>query len=193
MIADLPRAAAVGHLMRNPSLMPMIRRKRDRAFVANLVVALAQNGGALDDDVIADAMSATLEVPHKDDVAARAALLRKGRAKLKLSVIGASIAEFYEVAADMTLAEAAQLHAEHIRGLRYKATVIDEKTGKAKTVIMREKPNYQALKDFQHLVLPREPKQVQVDSRTLVARMNVGENYRQPEIDPLPIATENDV
>ena len=183
---DLARAAAVGKIVRARSLMPMLRRKKDRTFVANLVLTLAENGGELTDDVIANAMEAAFEPLNRDADAARAELIRKGRAKLRLSQVGDAIADFYDVAADMSLAEAAQLHAEHIRGIKYKATVVDDK-GKAHTVTMRDKPNYTALKDYLTLALPKEAKRVQVDQRTLVGRMSVGETYDQPAIDPLPI------
>ncbi len=147
-----------------------LARKRDRQFVAALVAELA-HAPALNDEVLIAAAQAAYGAGCLQPAAKRAYWLSKAKEKLQLTSIGAAIADYYGTAANFTLADATKLHVEHIRG------------------VAPEKANYQALKDFLTLTLPRQPKQVQVDQRSISARFNFT-GTDQPMIDATPIALE---
>jgi hypothetical protein len=100
-------------------------------------------------------------------------ILRKARRVLGLTEIQAKIADFYEVAVGFSPVEAAAMHVKHIRGeILVEKTVFDN-DNYPQTVLERQPPSYQALKDYNSAVLPKPAKQVNIDQRTMVAKVMV--------------------
>ncbi|MDE2102035.1 MAG: hypothetical protein KGL39_32615 [Patescibacteria group bacterium] len=170
-----------------------VPRKKDRRFVAELVSRMASNGGVITESDLVAAAQATWtpsgNPANRKKETIRAEMLAKAESKLKLSEIGEAIANFFQASVGFSLADAADLMVQHIKGIEYEKTYVSP-VGDTRVIVVKEKPSYQALKDFMALVTPREPKQINVDQRTLVARMNVQGSYEQPSIDAIPIDTK---
>jgi hypothetical protein len=163
-----------------------ITRARDRQFVAAFVTALARTGGEISDSVLLEAAQQAWK-PARHYVSReqkKKDLLDKARTTLGLSTVTAAIADFYGIEANFTAKDAVKLHVKHIKGIKFKQTIID-KEGNASDVWVTKPPSYEALRDFLKLTLPKEPKQINVDQRTLSMRMNVP--YALPELDATPI------
>lgn len=163
-----------------------IPRRRDRQFVAALLGALGRAGGEISEGVLLEAAQQAWKPPFRmsrED--ARGQLLEKARATLNLSNVTQAIAAFYGLEANFTPTDAVKLHVAHIKGLKYKKTWVDPETGLTKEITVREKPSYEALRDFLKLTMPKEAKQINIDQRSLTFRQNIP--YTPPEIDAIPI------
>jgi hypothetical protein len=162
-----------------------LARERDRNFTAALIEGLARNGGEVTDSVLLEAAQRAWKPPyHTTAPTARRMLIDKAKQTLNLATVSAAIAEFYGVEAKFTPQQAAKLHVAHIKGLTYKKTVILE-DGSTVEVKVKDKPSYEALRDFQKMVMPKEPKQINIDQRSMSFRANIP--YNPPEIDASPI------
>ena len=159
-------------------------RQGDRVFVAALCEELAEVGELTDEVVIAAvkrAWAPRRTVPTETE---NRLALQKGKQKLQMDRIGAAIAEVYGIAASFTLDDALLLHVRHIKGELTK----EQMTPAGEIVSIQIPPSYAALKDYLKMVLPAAPKQVQIDQRTIVARMSF--DGVQPAIEPLPIGED---
>lgn len=82
---------------------------------------------------------------------------------LKNPDVRAAIADVFELEADFSVADALQMHVRHIRG-----GVEREVLGADGEIAMvRLPPSYQALKDYERMVLPEMPKRTEVDIRKM--------------------------
>ena len=135
------------------------------------------------DAKIVSAAGAVWQLPDK-------ALLTKGRKVLGLLGVQKSIAEFYEVAVGFTPFEAAATHVAHIRGgiPVEKVAIVN---GEEIRYVEKTAPNYQALKDYHNAIQPKPAKQVNVDQRTMVAKVMV-DTTEAPKMRPRPLAIEAD-
>lgn len=79
----------------------------------------------------------------------------------------------YEQEADFRQREALAIHAQHIRGGIEVERVAIGKDGSEIRYTEKLAPNYQALKDYLSMTMPKPVKKVEVDQRTAVVRVNV--------------------
>jgi hypothetical protein len=130
----------------------------------------------MDDNVLIEAANDTWELPRfskplgVQEPRNRAMQLRKAKSKLRKPDVRARIAEIYQDQG-FDLVDALQMHVQHIRGTERIVkdddgdVVLHPKTGEP--IIVGEKPNYQALKDYLGMVLPKSPTQIRVDQRSV--------------------------
>lgn len=160
-------------------------RRRDEQFVEALTRAVALGGGTLDDNKLIAAYLASHQlgiVRMTDEQERRKLALARAKEKLQLTDIREALREIYETV-DFDIVEAVGLHVQHIRGLEYEVPVRDPKTGitltrkneetlewETVTAKAKDKPNYDALKDYLKVTLPQPA--VRIDKRVLVG--NVG-------------------
>jgi hypothetical protein len=168
-------------------------RARDRRFVAALVEELA-NAPALTEDILIAAAQKAYDPPGRTRTTEqhRAYALFKAQQKLALTQIGDAIASYYGAVTGFSLADAAELHVAHIKGELTKQHVVTIGKGEeARTEVVDVKipPSYQALRDLLTLTLPKQPKQVNIDQRSMTARFNFT-GAAQPAIDATPIALD---
>ena len=100
----------------------------------------------------------------------------RAKAHLNKANVLEALRRFFEASTGFSVVDAAREHVKWIRGEQ-------EHDGR------RLPPNYGALKDYEAMTLPKLPKQVQVDQRTLVARVNLREEapaIRPRTLDALP-------
>lgn len=107
-------------------------------------------------------------------------VLKKVRQKLEQPDIRRAIRDVYAMRG-LDEAQAVDIHIAHILGM--KREVID-KDGQVVTV--QDPPNYAALKDYQKMTLPQEPRRVQVDSRSVNVHVQSDEPIR---VGPPPMRT----
>jgi hypothetical protein len=160
-------------------------RLRDRVFVAALLEGLASNGGELSDGLLLEAASKTWRpTPRQTRETNQRRMLNLAKNALNMSTVAAAIGDFYGIEVGFSHVDAAKLHVQHIKGLKYKKTVYDTE-GRAVEITVREKPSYEALRDYLKMTMPKEAKQINIDQRNLTLRANIG--YAPPEIDATPI------
>jgi len=131
--------------------------RRGEHFCDSLVGRVARSG-KLDEDVLVEAVRDAFLVPHE-----RKAAIRKARLLLRKPNIRDRIAHVYE-ARGFNLGEAVDLHIKHIKG----------------DADPRLPPSYSALKDFLTMVLPKEPKTLNVNSRSVNVNVNADPESNTP-------------
>lgn len=132
-------------------------RERDRRFAEALVAEIGAAGGVITDEGMLRAAREVWRVmttPLSD-----AKLLARVKRKLKQPDVREAIGSAYQ-AAGFDVAEAVQLHIDHIRGnITVQKTVVVGKGEDATVEVVDVKlpPNYAALKDYEAMVLPKAP------------------------------------
>lgn len=158
-------------------------RRRDEQFAEALTRAVALGGGTLDDNKLIAAYLASHQlglVRMTDEQQRRRVALARAKEKLLLTDVREALREIYETV-DFDVVEAAELHVQHIRGLEYEVPARDAKGNlllekgddlepRPVMVKVKDKPNYDALKDYLKVALPQPA--VRVDKRVLIG--NVG-------------------
>lgn len=101
------------------------------------------------------------------------AIVKKVNQKLRQPDIKLALGEAFFEVSGFTPAEALSLHIQHIRG--FKRKVMD---GNGKIQQIQDRPNYQALKDYEQLVIGGPEKRIRVDSRNVNVNLD-GEQAAQ--------------
>jgi hypothetical protein len=142
------------HSMNERSLEnPGIGRKRDRLLVDALLKAAARHGGQLTEGACFEAVNEVHQRPVKASTAV--AIVRK---KLANPNIRRALQDAYQYQADLTVLEAIDMHAKHVRGEITKQAVT-----KDGVIDLKVAPSWPALKTFLDMTLPQPAKKVSVE------------------------------
>ena len=155
--------------------------KKEQAMFASIKRVIAQEGCVGREQVIRAVIESDgnlypmLANPQNSPKLRRRALAKYRRFMDRSKNFRDAIAGMFVEFADFTPDEALRIHVQHIRGEA------------------PENANYQALKDYEALVFPAQPKQVRIQQQTAIAHMSVSdlspERVGPPPMQPRAIGS----
>lgn len=143
-----------------------VKRLRHREVLIDFILGLAKG---MDVDAAALAAGKKQGLGRARRTRSEKQILHDTKRILERHDVTRAARDYYEVAADFTPVDAARMLVRHINGEIEEERIIQTKDGVEK-VTVKVRPSLDALKHYDTTVLPKAPKQVQVDQRVLVRK-----------------------
>jgi hypothetical protein len=146
-------------------LLEAVARIKQRNFCVDVVSAMLK--GAAVDDALTQAAKDNFQAPG--GALTDSSGLSKGRSVIEKPNVMRGMEILFEEAG-ISPQKAASIHVGHIEGISYDTTVF--KNGVPIDVTIKQPPNYQALKDYWALTVPRPATKLEVRSTNVTAMID---------------------